>query len=113
MEQGTKRCPYCGEEILAVAKKCKYCGEWLEEDDQNGQQQDMADDFNDSYDDNHKGSIIFEIVYKLFYRVGIGYAFLCFILHHFYDVNILNGWVAGIGVTIFGIMTLYGMFKGD
>ena len=29
----TKRCPYCGEEILAVAKKCKHCGEWLEEDD--------------------------------------------------------------------------------
>lgn len=27
----TKRCPYCGEEILATAKKCKYCGEWLQE----------------------------------------------------------------------------------
>ncbi len=25
----TKRCPYCGEDILAHAKKCKHCGEWL------------------------------------------------------------------------------------
>lgn len=32
----TKRCPYCGEEILAVAKKCKHCGEWLEEKLQQG-----------------------------------------------------------------------------
>ena len=28
----TKKCPYCGEIIKAVAKKCRYCGEWLEKE---------------------------------------------------------------------------------
>ena len=27
----TKKCPFCEEEILAVAKKCKHCGEFLNE----------------------------------------------------------------------------------
>jgi len=28
----TKKCPFCGEEILAVAKKCKHCGEWIDKE---------------------------------------------------------------------------------
>ena len=30
LQKPTKACPYCGEEILAIAKKCKHCGEYLE-----------------------------------------------------------------------------------
>src|SRR6185295_8237815 len=28
--EATKRCPYCGEQILAVAIKCKHCGSQLD-----------------------------------------------------------------------------------
>lgn len=31
-DKKTKHCPYCGEEILSIAKKCKFCGEYLEKD---------------------------------------------------------------------------------
>src|SRR6266545_3773344 len=30
MSEMTKRCPYCGEEILAVARKCKHCASMVE-----------------------------------------------------------------------------------
>lgn len=32
MTNETKKCPFCGEEIMAVAKKCKHCGEELQKE---------------------------------------------------------------------------------
>ena len=31
-ESTTKTCPFCAEEIAAMARKCKHCGEFLEHD---------------------------------------------------------------------------------
>ena len=36
----TKKCPMCGEEILAEAKKCRFCGEYLTADNKPLQQKD-------------------------------------------------------------------------
>lgn len=30
--EDTKKCPYCGQEIKAIAKKCRFCGQWLDKD---------------------------------------------------------------------------------
>lgn len=44
MEQETKTCPYCGEEIMAIAKKCKHCGEWLDEEENKDEEEEEVDD---------------------------------------------------------------------
>lgn len=38
MKKETKTCPFCGEEILAVAKKCKHCHEMLDTKESPGSQ---------------------------------------------------------------------------
>jgi hypothetical protein len=41
----TKRCPYCGEEILTAAKKCKHCREWLDKTDEINQEDITSNGF--------------------------------------------------------------------
>jgi membrane protein YdbS with pleckstrin-like domain len=39
-----KRCPYCGEEILAIASKCKHCKEFLNETDLLNESEDRKEE---------------------------------------------------------------------
>ena len=43
MEQQTKNCPYCGEEIMATATKCKHCGEWLDQEEEQANTTETAE----------------------------------------------------------------------
>ena len=77
----TKKCPMCGEEILAVAKKCKHCGEYL-----------------DSNETSAKKPKDFGIYWRLaLFFGGLG-------IHNFYDEKVEPGIVKIIitfGIIIF------------
>lgn len=57
----TKRCPYCGEEIMVDAKKCKHCGEWLERDNTTHNNVVSQDNLKKSRK-NYNGLIVFLII---------------------------------------------------
>jgi hypothetical protein len=49
-----KKCPFCGEEILAAAKKCKHCGKWIEEIDNYPNSQEQQEPLKQQSSDNHE-----------------------------------------------------------
>ena len=80
----TKRCPYCGEEIMASAKKCRYCGEWLDKGTQPIEHQEKTNEKvgNDVNDDEPS------MVPSLFI-MGVA-AFIAVFLIAFYRTSGLN-----------------------
>jgi hypothetical protein len=50
----TTRCPWCAEEILAVAKKCKHCGEYLTPGDEANLPAAIVAPVEASSDDHHQ-----------------------------------------------------------
>ena len=52
-----KVCPFCGKEILAVAKMCKYCREWMPEESVNTTKQVETEIFVDAKMANSKESV--------------------------------------------------------
>lgn len=79
----TRKCPFCGEEILAVAKKCKFCGEWLKKTEVTAEERDPIEKKNDNNIENDsEETSVHRIISAILYG-AIG--FCCF---HFGSWNI-------------------------
>lgn len=65
MEQETMKCPYCGEEILTIAKKCKHCGEWLEEEEDEEVEVDTTEEDESDSDDDSNWDWLYNIIVVL------------------------------------------------
>lgn len=81
-----KKCPMCGEQILAEARKCKYCGEYLNPDG--------------TVAEKSKSFAVYLILALFFGGIGA---------HNIYDgKNILGGFK--FGITLLGFICLTGNY---
>ena len=76
MDKPTKLCPFCGKEILAVAKKCKHCGKWLESADEVSASSitDVTEEANVPYEASTTNT---SIVYVLILLIGALIIIIC------------------------------------
>lgn len=76
-----KRCPYCGEEIMATAKKCIHCGEWLVKDARIPARQEpkVAEKKHDNDHEDLYGCLA--VIGVILLWIGIPIAIVLFIAH--------------------------------